>query len=81
MGQVIIRNIDDRVIERLKARATAQQKSLESSLRELLTEAATPRRDELLAELERIQSMSPPRKAGESYPTAEELVRQDRDRA
>jgi plasmid stability protein len=80
MGQVIIRNIDDRVIERLKARATAQRKSLESSLRELLTQVAVPDRTELLAELRRIRAMSPPRKIGATYPTAEELVRQDRDR-
>jgi plasmid stability protein len=79
MGQVIIRNIDDRVIDRLKARAAAQRKSLESSLRELLMQAAAPRRSELLAELDRIRAMTPPRRAGVSYPTAEELVREDRD--
>ncbi len=79
MGQVIIRNIDDRVLERLKARATTQRKSLEQSLRELLTEAAKPSRAELLAELERIRAMTPPREPGAAYPTAEELIRQDRD--
>ena len=79
MGQVIIRNIDDRVLERLKARATTQRKSLEQSLRELLTEAAKPSRAELLAELERIRAMTPPREPGATYPTAEELIRQDRD--
>jgi antitoxin FitA len=79
VGQVIIRNIDDRVLERLKARATTQRKSLEQSLRELLTEAAKPSRAELLAELERIRAMTPPREPGAAYPTAEELIRQDRD--
>ena len=54
MGQVIIRNIDDRVVERLKARAMAQRKSLE-------------------------QSMTPPHAPGMTYPTAEDLVREDRD--
>ncbi len=78
MGQVIIRNIDDRVLERLKARAAAQRKSLEQSLRELLTEATRPGRAELLAELERIRAMTPPREPDAEYPTAERLVREDR---
>ena len=79
MGQVVIRNIDDRVLERLKLRAAAQRKSLEQSLRELLTEAARPSRVELLADLERIRAMTPRRRPGASYPTAEELIREDRD--
>ncbi len=78
MGQVVIRNIDDRVLERLRARAATQRKSLEQSLRELLTEAAKPDRAELLAELERIRTMAHP-KPDADYPTAEQLVREDRD--
>ncbi len=79
MGQVVIRNLDDRVLDRLKARAAAQHKSLEQSLRELLTEAARPDRAELVAELERIRAMTPAQ-PGKAYPTAEQLVREDRDR-
>ena len=79
MGQVIIRNVDDRVLERLKARAAAQRKSLEQSLRDLLTEAAKPSRAEMLAELARIRAMTPPRQPGATYPTAEQLLREDRD--
>jgi antitoxin FitA len=80
MGQVVIRNLDDRVLDRLKARAAAQHKSLEQSLRELLTEAARPDRAELVAELERIRAMTPAAQPGKAYPTAEQLVREDRDR-
>jgi len=79
MGQVLIRNIDDKVLERLKRRATTQRKSLEQSLRDLLTDSARPSRAELLAEVDRIAAMTPPREEGKSYPTAEELVRQSRD--
>jgi plasmid stability protein len=79
VGQVIIRNIDDRVLERLKVRAMAQRKSLEQSLRDILTDAAKPSREELLAEAERIRAMTPPRAPGATYPTAEQLVREDRD--
>ncbi len=79
MGQVVIRNIDDGVIETLKARAAAMNKSLEQSLREILTAAAKPNRAELLAEVERIRAMTPPRQPGKRYPTAEQLVRESRD--
>jgi antitoxin FitA len=79
MGQVVIRNIDNKVIEQLKARAAAPHKSLEQSLRELLTEAAKPSRAELLAEIDRIRAMTPPRRPGIEYPAAEQLIREDRD--
>jgi plasmid stability protein len=79
MGQVVIRNIDDLVLERLKARAAEQHKPLEQSLRELLTQAAKPSRAELLAELERIRAMTPEPKPGVTYPSAEEMIREDRD--
>jgi len=79
MGQVVIRNIDDGVIEILKARAAAMNKSFEQSLREVLTAAAKPSRAELLAEVDRIRDMTPPRQLGKRYPTAEQLVRESRD--
>jgi plasmid stability protein len=79
MGQVVIRNIDDLVLERLKERAAAERKSLEQSLREILTRAARPTRAELLAEVDRIRAMTPPRRRGKRYPTAEQLVRESRD--
>jgi plasmid stability protein len=79
MGQVIIRNLDDGVIERLKSRAAAQHKSLEQSLRDVLTEAAKPSREELLAEVDRIRTAIASRNAGKTYPSAEELIREDRD--
>jgi len=79
VGQVIIRNIDDRVLERLKEKAAEQHKSLEQSLRELLTAAAKPSRAELLAEIDRIRAMTPPKKPGVWYPAAEDLVRQSRE--
>lgn len=79
MGQVVIRNIDDRVLETLKARAAAQQKSLEQSLREILADAARPSREELLAEMARIRAKTRLPPAGQRYPSAEELIREDRD--
>src|ERR1700722_13203806 len=78
MGQVVIRNIDDEVLERLKRRAAAQHKSLEQCLRDVLSEAPKPSREELIAYLERIRAMTPPRQPGVTYPTTEELIREDR---
>ena len=77
MAQVVIRNIDDDVVERLKARAAAEKKSLEQKLRDVLTEAAVPSRAEVIEELRRIRETSPPLPPG--APLAEDLVRDDRD--
>lgn len=75
MGQVIIRNIDDEVIACLKNRAARANKPLEQTLREIVTEAAKPSKEELLAELDAIRAMG-------KYTTidAVDLIREDRDR-
>jgi plasmid stability protein len=78
MAQVVIRNIEDRVLERLKGRAASQHKSLEQSLREILTDAAKPHPADLLAEAERIRAMSKPG-IDAHFPSAEELIREARD--
>ena len=76
MAQVVIRNIDDAVVERLKARA-AEKKSLEQKLRDVLTEAAKPSRAEVIEELRRLRETPPPLPPG--APLAEDLIREDRD--
>jgi hypothetical protein len=48
-------------------------------MREFSTATAKLGCTELLAELERTRATMPVRKPGATYPTAEELVRQDRD--
>ena len=40
MGTLTIRKLDDKVIERLKARARTRRRSLEAELRELLSQAS-----------------------------------------
>jgi plasmid stability protein len=79
MAQVVICNIDDSLIDRLKARAAAHGISLEQQLRDILAKAATPDRTELLAEIDRIQAMTPPLPPDTEFPRAEDLVREDRD--
>jgi plasmid stability protein len=76
MAQVVIRNLDDTVLERHRERARQKGHSLEQELRELLTRAAPLNVDEKLAIADRIRAMTP---AG-SRPKGEDLIRQDRDR-
>jgi plasmid stability protein len=59
MGQVLVRNLDDRVIETLKLKAEIKGRSLEQELRELLTAAAPLTGAEKVALLRKIQIKSP----------------------
>jgi antitoxin FitA len=76
MAQVIVRQLPDDVVVRLKARAAQAQHSLEQELRNILIEAARPTRDEILADLDRIRAMTPQTLQTDSA----ELIREDRDR-
>lgn len=51
MGQIIVRNLADDVVERLKRRAAERKISLERHVRDLLAEAAKPTRDEAVAKI------------------------------
>jgi plasmid stability protein len=59
MAQLLIRNLEDDVVEALKKRAAAQGKSLEQSLRDLLRDAALPEVARRLAIIDRIRAMGP----------------------
>ena len=75
MAQVLVRNLPDGVVTRLKARAARARHSLEQELREILIEAARPDRDEVLADIDRIRAMTPEVPQTDSA----ELIREDRD--
>lgn len=77
MANVTIRNLDAAVLERLKARAKANHRSLEAELRWLLTAAVMPAaRQALLADAERIAALTPDRPQTDSA----KLLRKDRRR-
>jgi len=57
MGQLLIRSVDDRVIESLKRKAELKGHSLEQELREILKQAAGPTVEERLAMLDRVVAM------------------------
>lgn len=60
MGQVLVRKLEDEVIQRLKSKAKAQGQSLEEFARQTLRQAAQPAREEVWAEIDRIRSENPP---------------------
>jgi antitoxin FitA len=59
MGQILVRNLDDEIIERLKARAAREKNSLEQTVRQILADAAKPSKAEILAEIDRIRERQP----------------------
>ncbi len=60
MGQVLVRNLDDQVIERLKLKAEMKGHSLEQELREVITAAAPLAPEEKTALFKRLRAASPP---------------------
>ena len=75
MGQIIVRNLDEDVIARLKRRATERKISLERHVRDLLAEAAKPSRSEAVAKITALRESIGP-VAGDSTP----VIRGMRDR-
>ena len=76
MGQVLIRNLEDHIIETLKRKADLKGHSLEQELREILKEAAGPTVAERLASIDRVRAM-------QKKPTkllSEDIIRKMRDR-
>ncbi len=74
MGQVLVRNLEDSVVERLKSKAADANKSLEQYLRDLLTQSAqSVSDDELLAIAQRVRAQVKP------GPDPADIIREDRD--
>ncbi|HEX9898341.1 MAG TPA: hypothetical protein VGC81_03900 [Candidatus Methylomirabilis sp.] len=76
MGQVIVRNLDDKVIAALKAKAELHGRSLEQELRAVLSAATKLNAEDRLALADRIRAMTPGRRQTDSTV----LIRKGRDR-
>lgn len=77
MATLTIRNLDDAVVEQLKARARNNLRSLEAEVRALLTRAAgRPTGEEAIALADRIAAMTP---EGVGQTDSARLIREDRD--
>ena len=78
MGTLTIRNLDDEVIERLKAQARANHRSLEGEVRSTLTQLAHPARS--IAEFRERTRQLMALAAGRPQTDSVQLLREDRDR-
>lgn len=76
MAQVIVRNLEDDVVERLKLKAELNGHSLEQELREILRQAAPLTPEQKIEMFRRVQAMTP---KGVKQTPAEDLIREDRD--
>ena len=74
MGQVIIRNLRDDVIDGLKTKASLHNRSLEQELREIVTAAARLTPAEKVTLSRQIRAMTPRR-----LESSADLIREDRD--
>ena len=76
MATLTIRNLDDAIVEKLKARAKAHHRSLEAEVRQMLTYGVRElSREEFFKEADRIRAMTP--KVPQTDSTL--LIREDRD--
>lgn len=76
MAQVVIRNIDDGAIRRLRSRATRKGVSLERELRTIITQAARMDRTEFRSRAAAFRR----RLAGRRHSDSTVLLREDRAR-
>lgn len=75
MGQVLVRNLDDQVIEAIKLKAELKGHSLEQELREIIKQAAPLLPEERLALSDRIRAMQ----TAPATMVSEDILRHDRD--
>ena len=76
MAQVIVRNLEDQVVARLKRQAADNERSLEQELRLILTAAASPDLAEFRDRAAVIRASLSDRPQTDSV----DLIREDRDR-
>jgi plasmid stability protein len=76
MGQLIVRDLDDALIKRLKERAARHGRSMESEHRRLLEEALNPPSDAFFEQAARLRAET----RGTEQTDSAELIRADRDR-
>jgi plasmid stability protein len=76
MAQIIVRNLDDDVVTRLKIRARDNDRSLEAEVRHILEQSAKVD----MAQARQIALNIRERLKGRTFPDSAELIREDRER-
>jgi antitoxin FitA len=79
MAQILIRDLDPALVERLKARARRNHRSLQGEVKAILEEVGKPpmTREEMLATFDKWQEYW--RRQGKMFSDSAELIREDRD--
>jgi plasmid stability protein len=77
MAQVLVRNLDERVVAALKQKAQLHGRSLEQELRLILSDAAKFSPQERVAVADRVRAMTP---ASARQIDSTDIIREDRDR-
>ncbi len=75
MAQILVRNLDESVIERLKARARNNGRSLEAEVRQILEQSA---KVDMATSRRRIMEIRK-KMEGRSFIDSVELIREDRE--
>lgn len=78
MAQVLVRNLNDRVVARLKKRAKTRGRSLQAEVKTILEEAAKDVPEDFWKEADRIRKQLG--HSGRKFSDSAALVREDRDR-
>lgn len=76
MAQIIVRNLDDAVVDRLKARARTNDRSLEAEVRLILEQSA---KVDLVQALQIVMERRK-KLQGREFVDSVDLIREDRDR-
>ena len=79
MAQILVRNLDEDVVARLKERARKEGRSLQSKVRQILEEAANAPQLDMDAARKRIEKLRK-RFKGRKFPDSVALIREGRDR-
>ena len=76
MAQVLIRDVSPEVVNKLKARAKRNRRSLEAELRIIFEQAVEEPAVAMLAEVDRVRALF----TGRTFEDSAVLVREDRER-
>ena len=79
MAQILVRNLDKSVVERLKKRAKENNRSLQAEVKTILEQTANSPQVDMETAREMIEEIRS-RFKGRKFPDSAELIREDRDR-
>ena len=79
MAQILVRNLDDSVVQRLKDQAKQHGRSLQAEVKTILESTADQGKLDMAATRELVDKIRSQFK-GRTFPDSVELIREDRDR-